>query len=522
MACIIKLIEAEIEEQTEAEGDEGEESHDDNNLYPYLNPDRNGEDEIVALRRLLRNTWRVCNNLVEVSELHRTKVFRGPATPDPHERAWRSCWTLCHRLYSMHSKGIDSLNAGENLVLCRDFCSALFDARRKNDKSADSVLRVSFELNNQLVAGRCYLFNAANTFNYSLYSAIDPDILPEQFRERTLEFYLALCHRIMRQKYDERPLPLAETDELLVACWAFAENLISLRHNRRYGDPDDEAELLTFTFEACSDLSNVFHNIFSKRRSSRNTPRANQTSFFSPSPMVDATGRESRSSNRSSLRSGKGSVKSTQKEERPRKPPPVPETPVTEFEDTPISPESRSPQMPNIMVLGPSSDGGRGTRWSSNASNMSSYSHNSNRTSSTATTTTATEDANVSRCKALVLRAAMNIGFNKDSITDSKTGAHAFQKFVQGLQTGDFGSLATHATLLQQYRDSVLKDGFMPRSHSVSSRSGKRISAQDMAKSVQSMMGTSSRFSYLRELFKFVFQFPLEEVDSRRNVSIHV
>lgn len=422
----------------------------------------------------------------------------------------------------MHSKGIDSLNAGENLVLCRDFCSALFDARRKNDKSADSVLRVSFELNNQLVAGRCYLFNAANTFNYSLYSAIDPDILPEQFRERTLEFYLALCHRIMRQKYDERPLPLAETDELLVACWAFAENLISLRHNRRYGDPDDEAELLTFTFEACSDLSNVFHNIFSKRRSSRNTPRANQTSFFSPSPMVDATGRESRSSNRSSLRSGKGSVKSTQKEERPRKPPPVPETPVTEFEDTPISPESRSPQMPNIMVLGPSSDGGRGTRWSSNASNMSSYSHNSNRTSSTATTTTATEDANVSRCKALVLRAAMNIGFNKDSITDSKTGAHAFQKFVQGLQTGDFGSLATHATLLQQYRDSVLKDGFMPRSHSVSSRSGKRISAQDMAKSVQSMMGTSSRFSYLRELFKFVFQFPLEEVDSRRNVSIHV
>ncbi len=58
----------------------------------------------------------------------------------------------------MHNKGVDSLNAGENLVLCRDFCSALFDARRKNDKSADSVLRVSFELNNQLVmkSRRCF------------------------------------------------------------------------------------------------------------------------------------------------------------------------------------------------------------------------------------------------------------------------------------------------------------------------------------------------------------------------------
>lgn len=362
----------------------------------------------------------------------------------------------------------------------------------------------------------------------SLYTALTNVVyttqytLPEDFRERTLEFYLALCGRLIKQMYKDVPYSLGETDTLLQSTWDFVDTLLVIRRYERHGGEVDELDLLRNADTACQHLSDIFTRIMDKRRSHRSTPRASQTSFFSPSAMANSTGRESRASNRSSLRSGKGSVKSNQKEERPRKPPPVPETPVTEFEDTPVSPESRSPQMPpNIMVLGPSSDGGRGKRWSSSASTMSGYSHNSNRTSSTATTTTATEDPNVSRCKVLILRAAMNLGFNKDSITDPKAGAHAFQKFVQSLQTGAFGSLPTHTTLLQQYRDSVLKDGFVPRAHAASSRN-KRVSAQEMAKSVHTMMNNSSRFSYLRELFKFVFQFPLEEVDSRRNVSIQI
>jgi hypothetical protein len=35
--------------------------------------------------------------------------------------------------------------------LCRDFCQALFDIRQRKGDIADSVLRVSFELNNQYV-----------------------------------------------------------------------------------------------------------------------------------------------------------------------------------------------------------------------------------------------------------------------------------------------------------------------------------------------------------------------------------
>lgn len=42
-----------------------------------------------------------------------------------------------------------SFNGRLNLDLCRDFCQALFDIRQRKDEASDSVLRVSFELNNQ-------------------------------------------------------------------------------------------------------------------------------------------------------------------------------------------------------------------------------------------------------------------------------------------------------------------------------------------------------------------------------------
>lgn len=294
--------------------------------------------------------------------------------------------------------------------------------------------------------------------------------------------------------------------------------LFNLRQNHREGQLPSE-ELLNLAIQACCELTDVFRSSWNQGMPERNTPRPTQMTF---SQQTTENGRESRASNRSSIHSKRESTKSSsQKEERTRKPPPVPETPVTEFEDTPISPESRSPQMPNIMVLGPTSDGGRGGRWSSSASNLSNYSHSSNRTSSTATTTTATEDPNVTRSKLLVLKAAMNLGFNREGIADAKTGHATLQKFVQNLPTGAFGSLATHTTLLQQYKDAV-KDGFMARSHTLVSR-GKRASSHDVAKAVQSMISSSSsRYGYLRELYKFVFQFPLEEADSRKQITIQV
>lgn len=308
-----------------------------------------------------------------------------------------------------------------------------------------------------------------------------------------------------------------ETDQLLKASWSLAEMLFNLRQNRRDGrHPDDE--LLSLTVQACWELCDVFRDGWAQIRPERSTPRPGQTfSHYG----IDQSGRQSQASNRSSIHSKHDSIKSVRPEELPRAPPPVPETPVTEFEDTPISPQSRSPQMPNILVLGTTSDTSRGGRWSSSASNLSSYSKSSTRTSSTATTTATAEDPNVTRAKMLVLRAAMNLGFNRDAIADPKAASPALQKFVQELPPGSFGSLLTHSTLLTQYKNSVLTDAIIPRHHTLPAR-GKRVSSQEMAKSILMMMKSSQRFAYLRDLFRIVFQFPLEEVDTRRNVSIVV
>ena len=296
--------------------------------------------------------------------------------------------------------------------------------------------------------------------------------------------------------------------------------LFSLRQSRRDNRPHD-VELLGSAVQACWDLCDIFRNGWTQVRPDRNTPRPNQTSFL-PYQPTDQSGRESRTSNRSSYsKRDRESVKSSKMDDRPRKPPPVPETPVTEFEDTPISPESHSPHMPNIMVLGTSSENGRSGRWSSNASNLSGYSQNSTRTSSTATTSAASEDVNVTRAKILVLRASMNLGFDRDNIGDPKSGPTSLQKFVQGLPPGSFGSLPHHLTLLQQYRNSVLTDAFIPRKHALPPR-GKRVVAYDMAKSVLVLTKNSARYSYLRELFRFVFGFSIDEVESKKNVSIVV
>ncbi|ETS00679.1 hypothetical protein M419DRAFT_137874 [Trichoderma reesei RUT C-30] len=474
-----------IDEQTEAEGDDDE-------PFPHV---PQVADEIGDLRTLLHESWTLCNTLANLSSMHRPRAFRDSGTPDAVERAWKACWKLCHRLYDNQDEDPAYMSVKFNLDLCRDFCQALFDVRDKKDELADSVLRVSFELNNHL------------------YSAQDNRNLPEQFRERTLDFYITLCHRLMKQRGEL----LGKTDQLLGACWALAEMLFSLRQNRLGGKPPD-GELLLSAVQACWGLGDIFKDSWAKVNPDRSTPRPSQ-SFFSHSS--DQTGRESRQSNRSSRHSKQVSIKSTHQEERPRKPPQVPETPVTEFEDTPISPESRSPQMPNLLVLGPSSDGGRGGRWSSSASNLSSYSHSSNRTSSTATTTTATEDPNVARAKILVLRAAMTLGFDRDAITDPKTAPAQLQKFVQSLPADAFGSSPRETTLLQQYKNSVLMDAFIPRSNTIPSR-GKRVPAVDMAKSIQTLANSSPRYAYLRDLFGFVFNFPIEEVDARRHTSIAV
>ncbi|KAI1082028.1 hypothetical protein F5B20DRAFT_534177 [Whalleya microplaca] len=505
-ASSLELIVEAGEPETDAEH-EPESPEDDDYVTPVREMDSEDINEIRSLKTALQECWTLCNTLASLSTHHRERVFSTSETPDGHEQAWKCCWKLCQHLYDNRNEIDESFNVRINIDLCRDFCQALFDVRQRQDEHADSVLRVSFELNNHL------------------FSAQDNRALPQEFRERTLDFYITLCHRLMRQRGE-----LAEeTDSLLSACWSLAEMLFSLRQAKRDGRPPDE-ELLGSAVQACWELCDIFREGWKQIRPDRGTPRPSQTNFFTYNRESEAAeGRASRASTRS--RTGTGSSKN-HSQEKSRKPLPVPETPVTEFEDTPISPDSQSPQMPNIMVLGTdnssSSNNNRGGgRWSSSASNLSGYSQSSQRTSSTATTATTNEDVNITRIKMLILKAAMNVGFSRDG-SNNEGGGHgggggaaALQAFVKSLPAGSFG--AGHAPLLQSYKALVVGDSPFRQSSSLPAR-GKRVLATEVAKSVGAMTHRSGhgQYGFLRELFRLVFGFTVDDAEARKNVSIAV
>lgn len=179
--------------------------------------------------------------------------------------------------------------------------------------------------------------------------------------------------------------------------------------------------------------------------------------------------------------------------------------------------------MPNILVLGTEGNRSTSTRWSSNSSNLSGYSQGSNKTSSTVKTATGSEDVNLTRLKILILKAAMNVGFDRGSPskgTSSTGGANALQAYVRSLQPGSFGSLPWHTNLLVSYKELVLSDPTF-RSAVTLPAPGKTASALDVSRSVGWMM-RSGQYLWLKDLFRLVFGFHLDEVEKRKNMTISV
>lgn len=142
------MIPETLEPETDQEAD-GEDDRDEVDGEEYRTPGGIEDDEISALKMALEECWTLCNTLANLSSIHRERVFNNSGTPDAHEKAWKCCWKLCKRLYNSRDDTSDSFNVRTNLDLCRDFCQALFDIRQRKGDIADSVLRVSFELNNQ-------------------------------------------------------------------------------------------------------------------------------------------------------------------------------------------------------------------------------------------------------------------------------------------------------------------------------------------------------------------------------------
>ncbi|KAF2091012.1 hypothetical protein K490DRAFT_34916 [Saccharata proteae CBS 121410] len=464
------------------------------------------EQEIAALKAALSECWTLCNTLAGLSSIHRERMFSFSGQGEQGEQAWKSCWRLCQKLYESRDEDHAS-QVRPTLELCRDFCQALFEARHRADETSDSVLRVSFELNNHL------------------YNTHDRN-LPEAFRERTLDFYLTLCHRLMKQRTS---LP-QETDALLRACWSLAEMLFTLRQNSRDGKAADE-ELLGSAVQACWELCDLFREGWTQIRPDRGTPRPSQSTF----PVIPnyTSGVTSRSTTTTGTRSvtSRSSVTASERSsslddrDNPshyhnlapsilRGPP---ETPTTIFDDTADELSPDEPSVPNILVLGPETATTRThNRWSSAASTLSGFSETSSqRTSSTATVgrkakldAEGNQDPHLLRLKALILAAAVHAGYNR-------TSNQPLSQFVKALPSNSFGTASWQTNLLASFRKLVQADptlrvpGFQVR----------KFSAAEVARAVQ-WMGRAQQFGWLRDLFRLVFGFLPEDAGSRGNVGI--
>lgn len=442
------------------------------------------EEVVASLGTALSECWTLCNTLASLSSTHRQRTFKFSGKQQVQEQAWRSCWRLCQQLYDSRDEDHAS-QVLPTLELCRDFCQWLFEARQRVDEASDSVLRVSFELNNHL------------------YNTHDR-LLPEAFSERTLDFYITLCHRLMKQRTS---LP-QETDALLRACWNLAEMLFNLRQSTREGKSPDE-ELLGSAIQACWELCDLFREGWTQIRPDRGTPRPSQTSF--PLQAVQPSSNRSHTRSNSSLsnRVPFDPVRS------PRALPP--ETPSTVFDDASTatsSPDTGS--IPNILVLGPASTGSTGTaqggthleRWSSNASALSDYSESdrgskgSQRTSSTARASS--DEAQLIRLRCLLLKAGMNTGF-------SRISGQRLPDYVQALPKTAFGSLPWQEKVFGYYKNLVMGDKSLENIGSIPSR---RLGANEVAKAVR-WLGNDEKWAWVRDLYRIVFGFGIDEAERR-------
>ncbi|KAF2767001.1 hypothetical protein EJ03DRAFT_276964 [Teratosphaeria nubilosa] len=442
--------------------------------------------EVAALQTALSECWTLCNTLAALSSSYRQRTFKFAGKQDIQEQAWRSCWRLCQQLYD-HRDEDHAEQVIPTLELCRDFCQSLFDARQKGEEASDAVLRVSFELNNHL-------------YNTHVRA------LPEAFNERTMDFYITMCHRLMKQRTS---LP-QETDALLRACWNLAEMLFNLRQSTKEGKSPHE-ELLGSAVQACWELCDLFREGWTQIRPERGTPRPSQPTFSS-----SLNNSQSSYGSRQSPEAISSSSMSNEQYHDAQTDTgvgTVPETPTTIFDDMTSSASSPDTvNIPNILVLGPASKSGgsvRGgaphhERWSSNASVLSGYSDSasSQRTSSTATASS--EEGHLARLRYLLLKAAMHTGYKKNS-------GQNLPSFVKTLPVTAFGALLWQKKVLELYKKLVVNDKSMLNVHSLPAR---RLGASEVAKSVK-WLGSSEQWAWMRDLYRLVLGFGIDEAERR-------
>lgn len=481
-------------------------------------PERTAE----ALEVALSECWTLCNTLANLSHFHRERIFTNRSgKDDKQERAWKACWKLCQTLYEKKDDTGHTANKS-TLSLCRDFCQALFEVRVRTNDSTDAVLRVSFELNNHLF----------NTHDKSL---------PESFRERTLEFYVTLCHRLMKQKSKLG----AETDSLLRACWTLAETLFSLRQSRR-GNQKLDHDILSQAMQACWDLCDLFRAGWTQVRPDRGTPRASQTTFSQAFQTAKKAGLIEEANMFNKM---------------------TPETPTTIFDDTVAMSPDDAP-MPTISIVGQgypksaksaasapavlprpnttqrisrtaaysknrwgsinealSEDDGISAPTSAVSQSSLATSHaslTSSLASSQVTVRTPAEDPSLTMLKALFVRAAVATGrgFSPDPRSANRDPTYtSLPLFAKSLPDGAFGPQKWQRELLENYKKTVAQDPTFKNLGAAVVTSGLGIDPEkgreDIAGILKGLIENTSGWSWLRDLFRYGYSTGVDEVLSK-------
>ena len=481
----LDIPEAQDSEQTDDQTP-GQRSDNDNIFDEAIGHFQHTTDEVAALKLALSECWTLCNTLAGLSYIHRERSYSHNRKGDVQSQAWKSCWKLCQKLYDTRDED-DVTQVRPTLDLCREFCQCLFDVRQRENEVTDSVLRVSFELNNHLY----------NTHDRTL---------PEAFRERTLEFYITLCHRLMKQ----RSRLTSDADSLLGACWSLAEMLFSLRQNTKEGKPADE-ELLGSAVQACWELCDLFREGWTQVRPDRGTPRPSQTTFTQAFQDAKRSSLLSNSTPGAPPYAYADPEESGDDDEFGRVTMMNPETPTTVFEDTAGQMSPEEAPVPNILVLGPdarsqhsrsSQHRNRGIqqKWSSTSSTLSGYSGSS-------TPTITSEDPQLLCLKIILVKAAINIGFQRSSSV-------SLQSFVKSIPSNSFGNERWQLQLLDKYKKLVASDTAFKQPGPA-----RRAAASDIARAVRWMVG-SGQYTWLEDLFRLIFGFRVQEGEMRTDVYI--
>jgi len=421
---------------------------------------------------------------------HRTQIFSYRGRPGVQEQAFRSAWVLCEHLYDSREAQPGERTL-ETLDLFRSFCQALFEVRQKQAETSDSVLRVSFEMNNHMFAG------LDRTLGIAYYN-------------RALQFYYTFCYRLMRLG---TALP-EETDDLLRACWALIEALFQLRADRGEEEisNEEDCELWANAVQACWDLCDLFREGWTQVRPDRGTPRP-AASFTASSPPQLAQSQFSTSS-------------------FPEPSPFIPPTPTTIIED--VNDENlEESDDPQILVLGPNPTSSRGGSRAIRPP-LPPSSSNSQTATTNPPSASSLHDANLSRLRFLLLKAASNVGFQQSpssSANPTTADQQALQIFIGALPPTAFGTQTTHLTLLKRYKRLVAGwPAFCRRVGGtgatdellISGHAGtRRAMGLELARGVQGVVGiVGEGWAWLEDLFWIVVGCRVEDEGQCRVVEV--